>query len=264
MNSTPSQFAIPNPHSDASILVVDDTLANLQLLAELLNKRGYRARAVPSGKLALQAVQTEPPDLILLDVNMPEMSGYEVSQRLKAEPAWAEIPVIFISALHETLDKVKAFSTGGVDYITKPFQFEEVEARVSTHLELRRQKRELQASYMRLQELERQRDGLVHMVAHDMRSPLCAIQMTMEILKGTLDTQDKENIEMLDDAYSSANTLCNMVTQLLDISRMESGQMPLSKSECDLAKTARIALDSLGALAGRWPRGSSPTATSCP
>ena len=104
------------------ILVVDDTPANLQLLTEILKKRGYRVRPVPSGKLALQAAQKEQPDLILLDINMPEMNGYEVCERLKADAVLKEIPVLFISALDETIDKIKAFAAGGVDYVTKPWR----------------------------------------------------------------------------------------------------------------------------------------------
>lgn len=121
-----------------SILVVDDTPANLTLLANMLKAKGYRIRPVPSGKLALKMVEKNPPDLILLDINMPEMNGYEVCEQLKSDKRFRDIPIIFISALSETLDKVKAFSCGGVDYITKPFQFEEVEARVETHLKLHR------------------------------------------------------------------------------------------------------------------------------
>jgi len=113
--------------------------------------------------------------LILLDILMPEMDGYAVCERLKADEQLATIPIIFISALDETADKVKAFTVGGVDYVTKPFRFEEVEARVATHLELRRQKHLLQESYNRLREMETLRDGLVHMVVHDMRTPLTAI-----------------------------------------------------------------------------------------
>lgn len=122
----------------ASILVVDDVPANLTLLSGMLKEKGHRVRPVPSGKLALKAVEREAPDLILLDINMPEMDGYEVCQKLKQDVRFRDIPVIFISALAETLDKVKAFGSGGVDYVTKPFQFEEVEARVETHLKLRR------------------------------------------------------------------------------------------------------------------------------
>src|SRR5205807_3315412 len=128
----------------ASILVVDDTPANLQVLAGMLKDRGYKARPVPSGKLALLAARRDPPDLILLDINMPEMNGYEVCERLKADDMLKGIPVIFISALTEQLDKVKAFAIGGVDYLTKPFQMEELHARVETHLKLRRLQIELE------------------------------------------------------------------------------------------------------------------------
>jgi phosphoserine phosphatase RsbU/P len=140
----------------ASILVVDDTLANLQVLAAMLKDRGYKVRPVPGGKLALLAAQRDPPDLILLDINMPEMNGYEVCEHLKADDKLKGIPVIFISALTEQLDKVKAFAIGGVDYITKPFQMEELHARVETHLKLHRLQIELE-EYSRHLELARAR-----------------------------------------------------------------------------------------------------------
>jgi CheY-like chemotaxis protein len=120
------------------ILIVDDVPVNLELLAEMLRERGYEPRPVPGGRLALQAARAEPPDLILLDINMPEMSGFEVCAHLKADAALKDIPVIFITAFAETEDKVKAFALGGVDYITKPFQAAEVAARVATHLWLRK------------------------------------------------------------------------------------------------------------------------------
>ena len=110
--------------SDTSIVVVDDTPDNLRLLAGLLAGRGYRIRPAASGPHALAAAREELPDLILLDIRMPEMDGYEVCKRLKADERTRDIPIIFISALHEAFDKVKAFALGGVDYITKPFQAE--------------------------------------------------------------------------------------------------------------------------------------------
>lgn len=119
------------------ILVVDDTPANLELLSGMMKERHYRIRAAISGKLALQAAYNDPPDLILLDINMPDMDGYEVCRRLKEDPKLKDIPVIFLSSLTETMDKVKAFGAGGVDYITKPFQLEEIRARVETHLTLK-------------------------------------------------------------------------------------------------------------------------------
>ncbi|MEG4343648.1 response regulator [Microcoleus sp. A003_D6] len=120
----------------ANILVVDDTPENLRLLAGILSEKGYQVRPVPNGKLALSAAQKIPPDLVLLDIMMPEMDGYEVCQRLKESEATKDIPVIFISAINDVMDKVKAFAVGGVDFITKPFQVEEVLARIETHLKI--------------------------------------------------------------------------------------------------------------------------------
>jgi two-component system, sensor histidine kinase and response regulator len=127
----------PQPPS-ADILIVDDTIENLHLLSEMLTQQGYEVRIVKSGAMALRGVQAQPADLILLDIMMPEMDGYEVCQRLKANPQTHDIPVIFISTLNEVFDKVKAFEVGGVDYITKPFQVEEVCARVKHQLTIRR------------------------------------------------------------------------------------------------------------------------------
>jgi signal transduction histidine kinase len=145
-----------NANPLASILVVDDTPANLQVLTGMLKDRGYKVRPVPGGRLALAAARRDPPDLILLDINMPEMNGYEVCQHLKGDAELKDIPVIFISALTEAIDKVKAFATGGVDYLTKPFQMEELHARVETHLKLRRQQIELEEYNVHL-ELARER-----------------------------------------------------------------------------------------------------------
>ena len=241
------------------ILVVDDTPANLQLLTEILKKRGYRVRLVPSGKLALQAAQKEQPDLILLDINMPEMNGYEVCERLKADAALQEIPVLFISALDETLDKLKAFAVGGVDYVTKPFQLEEVEARVQTHLKLRRlqveresQNRQLQENNEQLRKLEDLRDNLTLMIVHDMRSPLIGIIGYLKILE--MDAGKKLNPEervMLSAVRGSGLVLEGMVNALLDISRLEQGQMPLHKTTTDMDILIQNAIQSLGSLTER-------------
>jgi phosphoserine phosphatase RsbU/P len=140
------------PHPDsANILLVDDNPANLRLLSQILSARGYSPRAVTSGARALASIEMTPPDLILLDIRMPGMDGYEVCQQLKANPRTAGIPVLFISALDDIQDKMKAFSAGGVDYITKPFQLEEVVARVETHLALQRLQKNLQEANRRME-----------------------------------------------------------------------------------------------------------------
>ena len=210
-----------NKNSEATILIVDDAPANVELLMGILKEKGYKPRAAISGKLAIQAAQKNPPSLILLDINMPEMNGYQVCEQIKADPSLTDIPVIFISALNETMDKVKAFGVGAVDYITKPFQFEEVAARVHTHLELCRQKRQLQENYQRLMELEHLRDNLTHMIIHDMRSPLCAITLGLELVTHDHNRSDSSLKNILHSASESAKYITHMVNQLLDISRLD-------------------------------------------
>jgi sigma-B regulation protein RsbU (phosphoserine phosphatase) len=138
--------------SKGDILVVDDVPENLQLLSNMLTEQGYKVRPAINGQMALMTARAAPLDLILLDINMPAMNGYEVCRHLKADEQTRDIPIIFISALDETGDKVKAFTVGGVDYVTKPFQLEEVLARVETHLALRGLQGELQQAN---EELER-------------------------------------------------------------------------------------------------------------
>jgi two-component system, NtrC family, sensor kinase len=140
----------------SNVLVVDDTLANLQLLVGILTENGYKVRPAKDGFQALSAALTAPIDLILLDINMPQMDGYEVCTKLKSDPKTREIPVIFISALNDVLDKVKAFGVGGVDYVTKPFQVEEVLARVETHLALQRLQNNLRSTNEELAQTNQQ------------------------------------------------------------------------------------------------------------
>lgn len=139
------------PIGKGDILIVDDKPDNLRTLSTMLQSRGYYVRKAINGQLALQGVQMAPPDLILLDINMPTINGYEVCEKLKSSEQSCDIPIIFISALDEVLDKVKAFNVGGVDYITKPFYLEEVLVRVETQLTQRRISKQLQEQNARLQ-----------------------------------------------------------------------------------------------------------------
>ena len=241
----------------ANILVVDDTPENLELLTCVLKERGYKVRPVSDGESALHAAQAAPPDLILLDITMPEMDGYEVCARLKADERLRDIPVLFISALAEPMDKVRAFEAGGVDYVTKPFNFEEVGARVRTHLELRRQQRqlsqqnqELAASLARLHEIERLRDSLTHMMAHDMRSPLLAIQLSLDLLAPVNPEPDAMRAEMWRGARASAATIVEMIGQMIDVSRMEAGALQLKLATGNLVETVRSAVEAQRLLAG--------------
>ena len=145
-------MAEQNEQVQADILVVDDTPDNLRLLIRILQKQGYKVRPVTNGFSALEAIQSSPPDLILLDIMMPDIDGYELCQQLKAEPQFSQIPIIFLSALEEGINKAKAFEVGGADYITKPFQMKEVLARVSNQLAVRSLQIQLQEKNQKLTE----------------------------------------------------------------------------------------------------------------
>jgi DNA-binding response OmpR family regulator len=147
----------------ANILIVDDTPANLNVLSTILTQQGYKVRPANSGEVALVVAQRAAPDLILLDIQMPGMNGFEVCRRLKEIDQTRDIPVIFISALDEVLDKVEAFEVGGVDYITKPFQILEVLARIEHQLTLRRQQEQIAAVNILAHDLQ---DSIRQLVGH--------------------------------------------------------------------------------------------------
>ena len=138
------------------VMVVDDAPANLQLLQEMLRAMGYGVRPFPKGSLALRAAANNPPDLVLLDVNMPEMDGYEVCRRIRQDDRLKDTPVIFLSASSDPVDKARALSSGGDDYLAKPFLVEEVKARVETHLRLSRYRTELERLNERVEEAVRE------------------------------------------------------------------------------------------------------------
>ena len=145
---------------EGNILIVDDNLNNLNLLINILKERGHRIRPVRDARLALSAISKEAPDLVLLDIIMPEMDGYEFCEHLKEDESTKHIPVIFLSALEEIVDKLRAFSVGGVDYITKPFHYQEVMARVETHLKLGYLEKMLAEKTARLQQAENENQDL--------------------------------------------------------------------------------------------------------
>ena len=222
----------------ASILVVDDTQYNLDFLTRILAKRGYQVHPATNGPSALEAARTVPVELILLDIMMPDMSGYEVCERLKADQRTRDIPVIFLSALSEVPDKIKAFSLGGVDYITKPFRSEEVLARIETHLTLRRLQQNLEEKNAQLQaeiairqeteERLRQRtlelearneelDAFAHTVAHDLKNPLHIIRGYSALLDtelhSALQTLTMDQINLLLSGITSGVNKMNAIIE---------------------------------------------------
>ena len=230
-----------------NILIVDDTPENLQVLSATLLERGYKVRGVINGKMAIRAAISGSPDLILLDIKMPDMDGYEVCTQLKAEPQTSEIPVIFISALDEVLDKVKAFKIGGVDYITKPFQVEEVLARVEHQVTIKRLQKELIARNIQLQQeiVERKKaeesaaaasqakSQFVANMSHELRTPLNAILGFTQVMSRDSSLSD-ENIKNLKIINRSGQHLLELINDVLDLSKIEAGIIALDESSFDL------------------------------
>ncbi|MBD2666153.1 response regulator receiver sensor signal transduction histidine kinase [Richelia sinica FACHB-800] len=236
-----------------NILIVDDTPNNLHLLSSMLEEQGYEVRCANSGAMALIAVSTEHPDIILLDINMPDMNGYEVCQRLKNDQQTQDIPVIFLSALSETIDKVKAFRLGGVDYVTKPFQLEEVLARIETQLNLRWMQLELQQAKAQAikaleqeQELNRLKSEFVSMISHDFRTPLTTIQGFAGLLQCGVQSLSPEVINRYIDKINNAvDHLLNLLDEILLIGSMEVGKMQHNPVEVNLKNFCTDLIDSL-------------------
>ncbi|MFK7955609.1 MAG: response regulator [Lysobacterales bacterium] len=242
----------------ANLLLVDDVVANLTLLLDVLKDEGYQVRPVTDGRQALRAAKAQPPDLILLDIDMPTLDGFEVCKTLKRMPETQHIPVIFLSAFDQPTDKVAAFSAGGVDYVTKPFQIEEVLQRVSTHLHLESLKRslegrnqELQARNRELEKLRKTQANLVHMIVHDLRSPLAGVLGYLELLQiGGGDSLSRKIQDDVSSAVEACNSANDLVSSLLDIARLESSAMPLDIATFDLREVAFSALNTQHAVKG--------------
>lgn len=217
--------------SKGDILLVDDTPDNLRLLSTMLTEQQYEVRSVKSGAAALMGVQGQPPDLILLDINMPGMNGYEVCEQLKSNPETAEIPVIFISALNEVFDKVKAFSVGGVDYISKPFQVEEVLVRVENQLSRRRLQLQLQqaleherALNQKIEELAalEERNRIARDIHDSLGHALVALNIQLEsVLTLWKDNELEEAYEFLVEAKQLGSNALQSVRQSVSAIRAD-------------------------------------------
>ena len=209
-----------NSNPKSKILIVDDKPDNLRLLSKMLVEHGYEVRKAINGSTALMGVKTAHPDLILLDIKMPDMDGYEVCQHLKEDPKTREIPVIFLSASDEVMDKVKAFEVGGIDYITKPFQIQEVLARVGTQIKLR--------------ELNKLRENLSRMIVHDLRNPLALITLSSSSLirRSGLEGRFLQQLETIN---ATSQRLDSMLNDMLMVAKMDAGKLILHRRDVDIS-----------------------------
>lgn len=192
-----------------TILLVDDQTENISVLYSFLSQFDYKLLIAEEGKVALDIANQVHPDLILLDVMMPGMSGFEVCKKLKQDPELANVPVIFMTALTELKDKIEGFNVGGVDYITKPLQHEETLARVRTHLTISRQHKALQQKNQEL-------DAFAHTVAHDLKNPLNGISGRAELIKLAADKGDIDKVkEFAASIYSMGHKASDIIEALL-------------------------------------------------
>lgn len=229
--------------AESTILIVDDTPANLRLLSHVLSKNGYAYLEASDGEKALELAEKHHPDLILLDIMMPGMDGFEVVKQLKANEALAEIPIIFLSSLAETDDKIQGFKHGGVDYITKPFQKEETLARIKTHLQIRFLQKQLNERIrilrdreIELSRLNQKKDDLVRMVSHDIKNPLTGIIGLVKLMRDSDKISPEEQKQMFSVIEESGNNLLVLVREMLDRESKKTEPQALEYSECMLAE----------------------------
>jgi two-component system sensor histidine kinase/response regulator len=226
------------------LLVVDDEPSNVEILCDLLEALDYRTVGVGSGEAALAAARERRPDLVLLDVMMPGMDGYEVCRRLRADPHTAGIPVVFVTALSGSDDKVKGIEAGGDDFLTKPFSRPVLVARIRSLLRMKEAQQALAESYRRLKELEELKDDLTRMVVHDLKSPLTGILGSLElVLDGDAGPLAPEQRRLLADARERGGDALRMVDNLLDLSQLEESSVRLQPRDLDVARLLREVVD---------------------
>jgi len=233
---------LENKSDRGKILVVDDTLANLKVLTTFLNKAGYSARGAANGSTALMTCESFPPELILLDIRMPGMDGYEVCRQLKSNKNTQEIPVIFISSLDDLQDKLQGFEVGAVDFITKPFQEREVLARVSTHIKLFRTQLELEQEKKKSDLANRAKSTFLANMSHELRTPLNAILGFSQLMQSNNDCSPSQHCN-LDIINRSGQHLLNLINDVLDMSKIEAGRTQLDPTDFDLGAVIRDVTD---------------------
>jgi two-component system, sensor histidine kinase and response regulator len=246
-------------HAQGTMLVVDDNEANRDVLTRRLEGQGYTVATAENGREALEQLRAETFDLVLLDIMMPEVDGYEVLRQLKEDAELIHIPVIMISALSEMASVARCIEMGAEDYLLKPFNPTLLKARISSCLEKKRAHdretqlyQQLQRNYKRLEELETLRDDLTHMIVHDLRTPLTSVISGMQSLQAVGELSSDQQ-QMMDIAVMGGESLLGMINDLLDVDKLESGSMELDYvllSVDELVSSAVRQVDSLAATNG--------------
>lgn len=232
------------------VLIVDDIQENLQLIGNILYKNGINVSSATSGIKALEKVKAKLPDLILLDISMPHMDGYEVCRRLKVEENTKDVPVIFLTAKNQIEDMVKGFELGAVDYINKPFSPSVLMARVRTHLELSKVKLKLIDKNKELEELNTTKDKFFRIIGHDLRSPLSSLLGGLSVLGIEGNQADHEsNMQIVSMLKSSVKNGLKLLNNLLEWSSLQTSNFPFQPAQINLKEVIDGNIDLLRNLA---------------
>lgn len=233
------------------ILLVDDNLKNLNFLSEILYNQGFEVLFAKDGKSAIKRATSGNPDLILLDVMMPGMDGFETCRRLKEIEATNEIPIIFMTALNSPEDKVKGFELGAVDYISKPIEVKEVLARVKTHLSIQHLQKELKNKLQKEKQLNQLRSRLLSMASHELRTPLVGIKITTELLERYNEKLSSEKrVEHYDRILASISQMRELLDDILMMVKSEEGKVKLNVEEVDLKEFCRNIFEEFKMISG--------------
>lgn len=237
------------------VLVADDNPESIQVVCTALAEAGYHVRVASDGLQAMESLKEQPADLVLLDVHMPKLDGYEVCRQMKALPELHDIPVLFLSALNDPFNKVQGFELGAADFVSKPFHAKELLARVEVHLKIRNlqlevesRNRELEVQNLRLQKHERTRDLFTHMLVHDLRGPLQAVLCGLEMLRddGAVSPVSRGLIE---DSVLGCSAMARLVSGILDVAQFEAGKLPVTSKAVNVRLCVDKAIQSLSGLA---------------
>jgi two-component system, sensor histidine kinase and response regulator len=247
---SPENASTARTGADGRILVVEDNPLNRKLLVDLLDSRGFGVESVEDGPSALQRIRESPPDVVLLDVMMPGMTGFEVCRRIREDLELAHLPVLMVTALSDRADRLAGIDAGADDFLQKPVDRHEVLLRVRNALHRSRLFQELETQHEKLREMEALRDSLTRMLVHDLRSPLTAILTNLQLLEmSAAERLDEEEREDLRQALAGGRSLADMVSQILVVSQGQETDLEIQAEEVELQRLMQEALDPLRPLA---------------
>lgn len=228
---------------DGKILVVDDIPENIKIITHMLKNMGFSIFIAQSGHEALEKLAAVPVDLVLLDISMPGMDGYEVCERIKAEPSTSDIPVIFVTARDDPEDVVHGFEMGAVDYLTRPVNSAELQARVATHLELKASRDIIEQQNRELRELNASKDKFLSILAHDLKNPIAGVITTSQLVVKMYEAlEDKERLSYVEEIHSSSERILHILEDLLQWSRSQSGRIEYNPEQIQLHRVTYEAI----------------------